>query len=127
MRCPACDHENRPQAKFCAGCGAPLARRCASCSAELPTAARFCDSCGAPVEVVAPATSPARAPGAYTPQHLAEKILTNRSALEGERKQVTVLFADVAGFTALSTRLDPEDLHAVMDGCFRHIMEAVHR
>jgi class 3 adenylate cyclase/predicted ATPase len=127
MRCSACDHENRPQAKFCAGCGAPLARRCASCSAELPVAARFCDSCGAPVEAVAPAATPARAPGAYTPQHLAEKILTNRSALEGERKQVTVLFADVAGFTALSTRLDPEDLHAVMDGCFRHIMECVHR
>jgi class 3 adenylate cyclase len=127
MRCSACDHENRPQAKFCAGCGAPLARRCASCSAELPVAARFCDSCGARVEAAAPATAPARAPGAYTPQHLAEKILTNRSALEGERKQVTVLFADVAGFTALSTRLDPEDLHAVMDGCFRHVMEAVHR
>ncbi|MET0153705.1 MAG: adenylate/guanylate cyclase domain-containing protein [Candidatus Binatia bacterium] len=68
-----------------------------------------------------------RSPGAYTPKHLAEKILTHRSVLEGERKQVTVLFADVAGFTALSTRLDPEDLHAVMDGCFRHVMEAVHR
>ncbi len=127
MRCSACSHENRPLAKFCAGCGAPLARRCASCSAELPAAARFCDSCGTPVEAAAAAAAPARTPGSYTPQHLAEKILTSRSALEGERKQVTVLFADVAGFTALSTRLDPEDLHAVMDGCFRHVMEAVHR
>src|SRR5262245_43496788 len=127
MLCSACRHENRPQAKFCAGCGAPLARRCVSCSSELPAGARLCDSCGAPVETAAPATAPVRAPGAYTPQHLAEKILANRSALEGERKQVTVLFADVAGFTALSTRLDPEDLHSVMDGCFRHIMEAVHR
>jgi adenylate cyclase len=127
MLCSACRHENRPQAKFCAGCGAPLARRCASCSSELPAEARFCDSCGAPVETAAPATAPVRVPGAYTPQHLAEKILTNRSALEGERKQVTVLFADVAGFTALSTRLDPEELHGVMDGCFRYVMEAVHR
>src|SRR5262245_61838490 len=127
MLCSACRHENRPQAKFCAGCGAPLARRCVSCSSELPAGARLCDSCGAPVETAAPATAPVRAPGAYTPQHLAAKILTNRSALEGERKQVTVLFADVAGFTALSTRLDPEDLHGVMDGCFRHVMEAVHR
>ena len=64
---------------------------------------------------------------AYTPRHLAEKILTSRSALEGERKQVTVLFADCVGFTELSTKLDPEDLHMVMDGCFARIMEAVHR
>ncbi len=127
MRCSACSHENRPQAKFCAGCGAALPRSCASCSAELSAGARFCDSCGTPVESVPAAAAAVRSPGAYTPKHLAEKILTNRSALEGERKQVTVLFADVAGFTALSTRLDPEDLHAVMDGCFRHVMEAVHR
>jgi adenylate cyclase len=69
----------------------------------------------------------ARSLSRYTPRHLADKILTSRSALEGERKQVTVLFADVAGFTALSTRVDPEELHAIMDGCFRELLEAVHR
>ncbi|MGH7805016.1 MAG: AAA family ATPase, partial [Candidatus Binatia bacterium] len=63
----------------------------------------------------------------YTPRHLAQKILTTRAALEGERKTVTVLFGDVADFTSLSTRLDPEDLHGVMDGCFQPIVEAVHR
>jgi adenylate cyclase len=126
MRCSACTHENRAQAKFCAGCGAALARSCAQCGAELPDGARFCDGCGAAVAGAEPPPAP-RAPGSYTPRHLAEKILTSRSAIEGERKQVTVLFADVAGFTALSTQLDPEDLHAVMDGCFHHVMEAVHR
>ncbi|MGH7900021.1 MAG: ATP-binding protein [Candidatus Binatia bacterium] len=66
-------------------------------------------------------------PESYIPKHLAERILNSRAALEGERKQVTVLFADVAGFTALSARLDPEELHSVMDGCFQHLIEAVHR
>src|SRR5690349_20870632 len=124
MRCPKCRHENRPQAKFCAGCGAALARSCASCGAELPEGARFCDGCGTAVaDAKPPPAPPVPAPGSYTPRHLAEKILTSRSAIEGERKQVTVLFADVAGFTAMSTRLDPEELHAVMDGCFQRVME----
>jgi adenylate cyclase len=133
MRCPSCGHENRAQAKFCAGCGKTLARTCPACAAELPEAARFCDACGAAVgdgpgpTAPQPAPPPQPAPHAYTPRHLAEKILTSRSAIEGERKQVTVLFADVADFTALSTRLDPEELHAVMDGCFQRVMEAVHR
>src|SRR5581483_7268996 len=63
----------------------------------------------------------------YTPRHLAEQILTSRAALEGERKQVTVLFVDCVGFTALSARLDPEDVHTIMDGCFQHLLDAVHR
>lgn len=63
----------------------------------------------------------------YTPRHLAEKILTSRAAVEGERKAVTVLFADVAGFTPLASRLSPEDVHEVMDGCFERLSEAVHR
>src|SRR5262249_33621822 len=74
-----------------------------------------------------PGTPERAAPASYTPRHLAEKILVSRAAIEGERKQVTVLFADCVGFTALSTRLDPEDLHGIMDGCFTHLMEAVHR
>jgi class 3 adenylate cyclase/tetratricopeptide (TPR) repeat protein len=104
--------------------------------------ARFCDACGhalasAPADRGDTATRPgapagaderaARPPFGYTPKHLAEKILTTRSALEGERKQVTVLFADCVGFTALSHRLDPEDLHAIMDGYFHRVLDAVHR
>ncbi|MBI4637268.1 MAG: zinc ribbon domain-containing protein, partial [Candidatus Rokubacteria bacterium] len=99
MKCPRCQHENRPAAKFCEGCGAPLARACAGCGAELSAAARFCSECGRPVEVSPAAMVPPgfTSPQAYTPAHLAEKILTSRSALEGERKQVSVLFADLKG------------------------------
>jgi adenylate cyclase len=73
--------------------------------------------------VIAP---PERVPAGYTPRHLADKILTSRTALEGERKQVTVLFGDCVGFTALSSQLDPEDLHSIMDGCFARVLDAVH-
>src|SRR5712691_10693512 len=69
----------------------------------------------------------AQAPLAYTPKHLAEKILTSRSALEGERKQVTVLFADVAGFTTLAEQLDPEVVHDIINRCFEGITAEVHR
>ena len=67
------------------------------------------------------------APRSYTPKHLADKILTTRSAIEGERKMVTVMFADVAGFTSMSEKLDPEDVHAVMDGCCRILVDEIHR
>jgi len=67
------------------------------------------------------------APGAYTPKHLADKILKSRSALEGERRQVTVLFADVAGFTSLAEKLDPEEVHVIVDRCFELITAEVHR
>jgi class 3 adenylate cyclase/tetratricopeptide (TPR) repeat protein len=73
------------------------------------------------------ASTQGRAPLSYTPPHLAEKILTSRSALEGERKQVTVLFADTAGFTALARDLDPEVVHEIMDHCFGLITAEVHR
>ena len=75
----------------------------------------------------APARAQERTLLAYTPKHLADKILTARSALEGERKQVTVLFADTAGFTALARDLDPEAVHEVMDRCFGLISAEVHR
>ena len=142
--CGSCRHENRAGAKFCEQCGGKLPRRCAACGHPARDGARFCDECGQPLESGTPAPSAAAATapadsvadvadrlaqrlGGYTPRHLAEKILTSRAALEGERKLVTVLFADCAGFTELSTRLDPEDLHGVMDGCFQHLIEAVHR
>jgi class 3 adenylate cyclase len=75
----------------------------------------------------APAGTPAPAPLAYTPPYLAEKILTSCSALEGERKQVTVLFADVAGFTTLAEQLDPEVVHDIINRCFERITAEVHR
>jgi class 3 adenylate cyclase len=127
IRCPRCQHENRPQAKFCEECATPLAQTCASCGTQLSPAAKFCSECAHPV--VRPAAGEPRfaAPEAYTPKHLAEKILTSRSALDGERKQVTVLFADVVGFSTLAERLDPEAVHTIMDGCFELLTRAVHR
>ncbi len=63
----------------------------------------------------------------YTPKHLVNKVFTTRSALEGERRRVTVLFADTAGFTALAEKLDPEEVHQILDRCFELITSAVHR
>jgi class 3 adenylate cyclase/tetratricopeptide (TPR) repeat protein len=80
-----------------------------------------------PALASAPDPDHARAPLAYTPRHLADKILTSRSALEGERKQVTVLFADVAGFTTLAEQLDPEVVHEIINRCFEGITAEVHR
>src|SRR5712691_3225745 len=85
------------------------------------------DATSLPVPPAVPVRTEERAPLAYTPKHLAEKILTSRSALEGERKQVTVLFADVAGFTTLAEQLDPEVVHEIINRCFEGITAEVHR
>jgi len=97
VKCPRCQHENPPPAKFCLECGARVALTCTKCRSELPTSAKFCLECGEPV--VSQVTAEARftSPESYTPKHLAEKILTSKAAFEGERKQVTVLFADLKG------------------------------
>ncbi len=134
MRCPACQFENLPAMRFCGQCGTALALRCSQCGAEVPSGFRFCGLCGANLQAT-PVPSPhppmtADRQGrlaAYTPKHLAEKILKGRSALEGERRQVTVLFADVAGFTALAEKLDPEEVHRIIDHCFELITAEVHR
>ena len=110
MQCPRCQHENPPQAKFCLECGARQALTCSKCLAELPGSAKFCLECGEPV---GPQIQ-TRSPESYTPKHLAEKILTSKSSLEGERRQLTVMFCDLVGSTALSAQLDPEELRAVV-------------
>jgi class 3 adenylate cyclase len=127
VRCAACEHENPGEARFCGACGASLLGplSCTGCGAENPRTNRFCHACGERIEAQAPRDAPD--PRAYTPKHLAEKILTSRGALEGERKHVTVLFADAAGFTSLAEPLDPEETHAIMDRCFQLILEQVHR
>ncbi|OGL13227.1 MAG: hypothetical protein A3I14_18475 [Candidatus Rokubacteria bacterium RIFCSPLOWO2_02_FULL_73_56] len=146
MRCAQCQHANPAEAAFCGECGAHLQAVCPACQAPNPPSNKFCGRCGqrladaaAPVPASAPAAAaaPPPAPGApaarfaspaaYTPKHLAEKILTSRSAVEGERKQVTVLFTDVSGFTAMSEKLDPEEVHGIMDRAFEVILGAVHR
>jgi class 3 adenylate cyclase/tetratricopeptide (TPR) repeat protein len=124
MRCTQCQKENPPNAKFCLECGAGMMSRCRECGVDLPAGAKFCPQCGRTVE--APAAE-APSPRAYTPRHLAEKILTSRSALEGERKQVTVLFCDIVESTRIAEHLDPETMHELMDRALRLMAEAVHR
>jgi class 3 adenylate cyclase/tetratricopeptide (TPR) repeat protein len=123
MQCPRCQHENPEQAKFCLECGSRLALSCAKCQAELPGSAKFCSECGEPVDP-RPQTRP---PGSYTPKHLAEKILISQAALEGERKRVTVLFADLKGSMELLSDRDPEEARGLLDPVLERMMEAVHR
>ena len=138
MRCGACGAENPVEHRFCEQCGAGLEARCPHCQAPARAGALFCGACGRRFSPPAAGTPPAApAPEAvvrpapriqgYTPRHLAEKILTARSAIEGERRQVTVLFADLAGFTAFAEKLDAEEVHQIVDACFERITAEIHR
>src|SRR5262245_53827490 len=129
MKCPRCQAENREGARFCRECGAGFGAVCSSCGAKIDVGNKFCDSCGAPLAASSPAGSaPSRftSPETYTPKHLAEKILTSKSALEGERKQVTVLFADLKGSMELLADRDPEEARKFLDPVLERMMEAVH-
>src|SRR2546422_3954543 len=125
MKCPRCQAENDAGARFCEDCGARLEAACPSCGTPVTPGKKFCRSCGAAL-TAEPAGSFA-SPESYTPKHLAEKILTSRAALEGERKQVTVLFADVKGSMELLADRDPEEARKLLDPVLERMMEAVHR
>src|SRR5262249_61701687 len=125
MKCPRCQHQNPPHAKCCLECGANLALTCAKCQSTLPTGAKYCLECGEPVATSA--ASRFASPEAYTPRHLAEKILTSKMALEGERKQVTVLFADLKGSMELLADRDPEEARELLDPVLERTLEAGHR
>jgi class 3 adenylate cyclase len=125
MRCPVCQHENPAGQKFCGDCGARLASLCPSCNASNPPGQRFCGECGSSLGQGARGGMFA-APESYTPKHLAEKILTSKAALEGERKQITVLFADMKGSMELLADRDPEEARKVLDPVLERMMEAVH-
>src|SRR5262245_24027891 len=125
MTCPRCQHENPQGARFCEECATPLPRTCLNCGTLLSATAKFCHACAHPVG--ARTGTQARSPDSYTPKHLAEKILTSKSALEGERKQVTVLFADLKGSMELLADRDPEEARKILDPVLEHMMEAVHR
>ncbi len=128
MRCVRCGRDNPAEANSCLGCGAVLGTDCPACGTALPAAAKFCPECGQPAaRPSVPTGSRFTSPDAYTPRHLADKILTSRSALEGERKVVTVLFCDLAGSTGLSERLGPEAMHRLLDRFFELALAEVHR
>ena len=132
MGCPSCGAENPPTNKFCGECGAALARVCGGCGTRNPPTNRFCGECGGRLAPGAETSAAAAdvsspSPHSYTPRHLAEKILASRAALQGERKQVTVLFADVVGSTELIQDLDPEDARSLLEPAVSAMLEAVHR
>jgi len=123
MTCSRCSRDNPPAARFCSGCGEPLRTACAACGAENPRAARFCTECGTALAATATRFGP---PAAYTPGHLAGRIRGSRAAVEGERKHVTILFADVKGSMELLADRDPEEARQILDPVLERMMEAVH-
>jgi hypothetical protein len=132
MHCPRCGFENPTGMKFCGRCGTKLSPRCPLCDFENPPGFAFCGKCGADLAEPAPAAQSPSLTGTPrlqppTPAHLAEKILTSKAALEGERKQATVLFVDLKGSMELLADRDPDDARAMLDPAMEHMMAAVHR
>ncbi|MGZ3536664.1 MAG: adenylate/guanylate cyclase domain-containing protein, partial [Thermodesulfobacteriota bacterium] len=128
MKCPKCQTDNKEGANFCIECGHKFELKCPQCGHPLPPAAKFCEECGYQLSKLREAPSiDYSKPKSYTPKSLVDKILTTRSSIEGERKLVTVLFADVANYTAMSEKLDPEEVRQIVDGCFHILMDEIHR
>ncbi|MCK5351079.1 zinc ribbon domain-containing protein, partial [bacterium] len=128
MKCPKCQFENPINQKFCGKCGNPLESNCPQCGAKALSDGKFCIKCGHGLgkQTQAPPIEYTQ-PESYTPKFLAERILQTRCALEGERKQVTVLFADVKGSMHLTEQLDPEEWHHILDRFFQILADGVHR
>jgi class 3 adenylate cyclase/tetratricopeptide (TPR) repeat protein len=124
LRCPQCQTENRPEVRYCETCGVLLPVSCPACGAAGSPGRTFCGFCGASFSTQSPAGP--SSPEAYTPRHLAARILTSRRSLEGERKQVTVLFADVSASMELLANRDPEEARNLLDPVLTRMMEAVH-
>src|SRR5262249_48118718 len=131
MICQQCHSENSSNAIFCDQCGARLETACPKCGEPNRHGAKFCRNCGQtidqPQRTVSGSVQRSPSPDTYVPPHLVEKILSSRHALEGERKQVTVLFADIRSSTKLIEELDPEEAQKLIDPVLRVMMDAVHR
>ncbi len=131
MQCPQCQTENKGDSLFCEQCGSRLEAICPSCGSASGPDAKFCRKCGqnlSGANGASPVSPPEFAsPKTYTPKYLAERILTSKASLEGERKQVTVLFADLKGSMELLADRDPEDARGLLDAVLTRMMESVHR
>jgi class 3 adenylate cyclase/tetratricopeptide (TPR) repeat protein len=133
MQCPKCQFENPEGVKFCGECGAKLERLCPSCNSSSPPNFKFCGECGHKLDVLVETSSKDLSFDEkltkiqkYLPKGLTEKILSQRDRIEGERKQVTVLFCDMVGFTALSERIGPDDAYGIMDQVYEILIHKVH-
>ena len=133
MKCPKCGFENISKAKFCNNCGDNLEILCSSCEIANPPGSRFCYECG---HNLTPRSEPTSTELSfdekldkiqrYLPKGLTEKILSQRDKIEGERKQVTVMFCDMEGFTSLSEGLGPEEAYDVVDQIYELLIHKVH-
>ncbi|HEX6714333.1 MAG TPA: adenylate/guanylate cyclase domain-containing protein [Thermoleophilaceae bacterium] len=130
MDCLSCAHPNAEGSRFCAECGQALEVQlhCPDCGAKTAPGQKFCTSCGNPLPGAPRRKEPSNPDlRAYTPSYLQDRIRTEAVAIEGERKQVTVLFADITGSMELASQVDAEDWHHVMDGFFALLCDGVHR
>jgi len=133
MQCPKCQFENREGAKFCNECGHKFDVTCPECNASNRVGSKFCDECGH--KLTAKPSPPPKELSfdekltkiqKYLPKGLTDKILSQRDRIEGERKQVTVMFCDMEGFTVLSEKLGIEEAYSIMDQVYEILIHKVH-
>jgi len=135
MKCPKCQFENPTDSIFCGECGSSLELEviCSNCGSKPPKGFKFCNKCGH--NLTLPSEPPPKDLSfdekiakiqRYLPEGLTEKILSQRERIEGERKQVTVMFCDMEGFTALTERLGPEEAYSIMDQVYEILIHKVH-
>jgi class 3 adenylate cyclase/tetratricopeptide (TPR) repeat protein len=139
MKCSKCGFDNPEGKKFCGKCGTKIELICPNCKATNPANFEFCGDCGAPLHASATVSAATRKPALkdltfdeklakiqrYLPSGLAEKILSQRERIEGERKQVTVMFTDMSGYTAMTEKLDPEEAYSLMDQVYECLIQKV--
>ena len=125
MRCPSCNYENPADALYCMKCGTKVERRCSACDTVHPADANFCRKCGEALGAAATASSPGPAAAAKTPRIEVTHERPAAEGLEGERKTVTALFADIKGSTELMEDLDPEEARAIIDPALKLMVAAV--
>lgn len=126
MHCPHCEFEVAADFQFCPKCGKKLSRDCPQCGYVCALEFRFCPKCGASVAATPQPPAPAHQP-LLLPAEVSPSVATAPIVAEAERRPVTVLFADVVGFTSLAERLDPEELRSLMMGCFQTLAEEIRR
>ena len=133
MKCPKCQYENPEDTKFCGECGTKLERICSSCNLPNPPQFKFCGECGHKLEIPAEKSpkdlsfdEKIEKIQKYLPKGLTEKILSQKDRIEGERKQVTVMFCDLEGFTSLSEKVGPERAYSIMDQVYEILIHKVH-
>ena len=126
MKCPECQADNREGTTFCTECGSPLGVACATCGAESAPDNKFCGSCGKPLAGAGHPVRILESVSISPPQPLAEKVLGARSVLEGQRRQVTVLFTDIVGYTPLAESLGEEAVYQLMQRVFEQMIDPVH-